>query len=145
MKIEVFKMAGGVFVPVDDVETEKVTRFKTGEQYQVEIKQTRNPSFHRKVFSFFKFCFDHWSSDKEFLSESKQFDVFRNHLTVLAGFYDEFYGIDGRVRIEAKSLSYGAMSQAEFEECYKALIGAAMKHVFNGSDQEIYDKLHRFF
>lgn len=145
MKIEFIKCAGGTLVPVNDMEAEKLTRFKTGEQYTVEIKNTRNPAFHRKVFAFFNFCFDHWSSDMEFLSESKQFDLFRQNLTVLAGFYDDYQKIGGGVRIEAKSLSFSSMSQEEFEECYTALIGAAMKHIFSGTDQEIYNKLAGFF
>ena len=139
------KQPGGFFIPASDLEQEKTTKFKTGEQYQVEIKLTRNPAFHRKVFAFFNFCFEHWISEKDFISESKQFDVFRQHLTVLAGFYDKFYGIDDRVRIEAKSLSYSNMSQEEFEEVYKALINAAMKHIFSCSDNEIYNKLYSFF
>lgn len=146
MKIEIFKQAGGVLIPASDTEAEKLTKFKTGEQYTIEIKRTRNPAFHRKVFAFFGYCFEFWASEREFISESKQRDIFRNHLTVLAGFYDEFYGIDGRVRIEAKSLSYGSMSQAEFEECYSALINAAMRHIFKGVDDEnIYNRLVSFF
>jgi hypothetical protein len=145
MKIEMVKHHGGLLSPANDIEQEKLSRFKTGELYTVEIKQTRNPAFHRKVFAFFGFCFEYWVSDRENLSAAKQFDVFRQHLTVLAGFYDTFYGIDGRVRVEAKSLSYGSMSQSEFEECYHALINAAMKNVFCGDDRETYEKLCRFF
>lgn len=145
MKIELIKHAGGVLIPADEMELEKLNKFKTGEQYQAEIKLTRNPAFHRKVFVFFKFCFDHWASGEEFASESRQFDLFRQNLTVLAGFYESFYKIGGGVRIEAKSLSFSSMSQEEFEECYKALIQAAMKHIFSGSDQEIYNKLSGFF
>lgn len=59
----------------------------------MEIKKARNPAFHRKVFAFFKFCFDHWAADKtewEHFDERKQFDTFRKHLTVLAGFCLDF-------------------------------------------------------
>lgn len=139
------KQAGGLLLPASDMEAEKLTKFKTGEFYEIEIKQSRNPQFHRKVFAFFNFCFEYWKGDNEFQSEIKQFDVFRSHLTVLAGFYDSFYNINGDVRIEAKSLSYSSMSQNEFEECYSALINAAMKHVFVGSGELIKNKLISFF
>lgn len=139
------KHAGGVLIPVNDMELEKLNRFKSGEQYQVEIKLTRNPHFHRKVFAFFNFCFEHWSSDMEFVSESMQFDLFRQNLTVLAGFHNQFHKIGGGIRIEAKSLSFSSMTQEEFEECYNALIQAAMNHIFDGSDQDIYNKLAGFF
>jgi len=79
------------------------------------------------------------------LNESKQFDVFRQNLTVLAGYYDQLYTIKGEVRIEAKSLSYGSMSQDEFEDCYSALISAAIKHIFQTTDESTYNQLLSFF
>lgn len=145
VKIEMIKQPGGILSPASDFELEKLNKFKTGGQYQVEIKLTRNPLFHRKVFAFFQFCFEHWRSDREFLSESKQFDIFRQHLTCLAGFYDSLIGINGEVRIEAKSLSFSSMSELEFQECYTALIGAAMKHLFSSDDDESFNKLMSFF
>jgi len=145
MKIEMIKEAGGVFRPVNDMEYEKTVKFKTGEQYSVEIKLARNPAFHRKVFAFFNFCFEYWKGDNEFQSESKQFDIFRQHLTCLAGFYDQYSNIHGEVRIEAKSLAFSSMNQEEFEECYNALIRAALKHVFPGADVGIENQLMNFF
>lgn len=139
------KQAGGLLLPASDLESEKLTKFKTGELYEIEIKQSRNPAFHRKVFAFFNFCFAYWKGDNEFQSEIKQFDVFRNHLTCLAGFYESYSNINGDVRVEAKSLAYSSMSQSEFEECYNALINAAIKHVFKGCDEKIEEKLLRFF
>jgi len=145
MKVEMIKQPGGVLCPASDMELEKLNKFKTGEQYTVEIKLTRNPKFHRKVFAFFNFCFSYWKGDNEFQSETKQFDVFRNHLTVLAGFYDQHVSIHGDVRVEAKSLSFSSMSQEEFEECYNALIRSAMKHVFKTADDNTYNQLMSFF
>ena len=145
MKIEMIKHAGGVLTPASDIELEKINKFKTGGQYEVEIKLSRNPAFHRKVFAFFNFCFEFWKGSNEFHSESKQFDVFRNHLTVLAGFYNEYYTIHGSVRVEAKSIAYSAMNQEEFEECYNSLINAAMKHVFKTADESTLNQLMNFF
>ncbi len=145
MKINMEKRQGGTLTPWDDYALEELAKFKTNEVYEVEIKRVRNPSFHRKVFSFFQFCFWHWKGDNEFQSEAKQFDVFRKHLTVLAGFHESFYKIDGSVRVEAKSLSFGSMSQSEFEECYHALIQAALKHIFKTNDENIYNQLLGYF
>ena len=145
MKIEMLKMPGGMLCPASDMELEKLNKFKTGGQYIIDIKRTRNPKFHGKVFTFFTFCFQYWKGDNEFQSESKQFDVFRNHLTVLAGFYDSFVGITGDVRIEAKSLSFSSMEQEEFEQCYSALINAAMKHIFKTADDNKLNQLMSFF
>ena len=145
MKINYLKQAGGVLIPASDLDSEKTLKLKTGGLYEVEIKQTRNPKFHAKVFAFFNFCFEHWRGDLEFISEQKQFDVFRANLTVLAGYYDSFYKIDGSVRIEAKSIAYSAMSQQEFEQFYIALTNAAMKHIFKDSSEQTYQQLIGFF
>lgn len=132
-------------MPASDIEADKMNRFKTGDLYPVEIKLSRNSKFHAKVFAFFNFCFEFWIGGNEHYNHDKQFDVFRNHLTVLAGYYDEYYGINGSVRIESKSLSYNNMTQEEFEGLYSALINAAMKHIFKSADDGTYNKLIGFF
>ena len=145
MKIEVIKQPGGVLTAASDMELESLNKFKTGCQYSIEIKLSRNPAFHGKVFAFFNFCFQYWKGGNEFQCEKKQFEVFRKHLTCMAGFYESFYNIKGDLRIEAKSLSYDSMSQEEFEECYHALINAAMKHVFKSIDKNTENQLLSFF
>ena len=122
MKIDFVKQPGGVLIPASDEEAEKLVKFKTGAQYEVDIKYTRNPSFHGKVFAFFNFCFQFWAADKveqlQYMDESGQKDVFRKWLTCKAGYYNSYFNPDGGVRIEAKSLSFGNMSQEEFELQY---------------------------
>lgn len=149
MKINIIKQQGGVMVPVDDTECERMKRFKSGEQYEVEIKLTRSPAFHRKVWSFFGFCYNYWCAEGtnwEMLSDNAQRNVFRKNLTVLAGYYEEHQKIGGGVRVEAKSLAYSNMEQEEFEQCYNALINAAIKHVFgNTKDQNVINQLYAFF
>lgn len=143
------KQPGGVFSPEDEIVAESLKRFKNGETYKVEIKLSRNPAFHRKAFAFFNFCFDCWSgcfTEYQNMDEEAQFETFRKHLTVLAGYRIVTYTIDGRARVEAMSLSYESMKQKEFEQCYKALINAALKHIFNETtDQSIIDRLYSFF
>lgn len=149
MQIEMVKNAGGVFVPAFEHDLPRLTKFQNGGQYTLELKLTRNPQFHRKVFAFFNFCFQHWCADRAGLGntdEATQFNRFRKDLTILAGFYDMVTNIRGEARAEAKSLAYGEMEQDEFERCYSALINAAIKHVFAGTrDQNTLNQLQSFF
>ena len=149
MEIQMVKQPGGVLIPAFDTDVERLEKFKTGEVYPVEVRLARNPAFHGKVFKFFTFCFEHWSADKtdaRFKTSAAQFDTFRKNLTVLAGYKDVTFTIDGRLRVDAKSLAFNNMDQAEFEECYSALINAAIAHVFGGTtDRKILDKLTGFF
>jgi len=145
MKLEFIKQAGGMLIPADDYSAEKLTKLKTGGQYPVEIKQARNPQFHRKVFAFFNFCFQHWSGGHNFQDESLQFDQFRKELIIMAGFHNAYYSISSEARLEAKSLSFGSMSQDEFEQCYQALIQAAMSNIFKTADERTLNQLMSFF
>lgn len=149
MQIEMLKGAGGVFSPAFEHDLQRLTKFKNGELYTAEIKLTRNPSFHRKTFAFFNFCFQHWAADRaglEHADEATQFDRFRKDLTILAGFYEQTVRLNGDVRTEAKSLAYANMEPDEFERCYSALINAAIKHVFAGSrDPDILNQLQSYF
>jgi len=150
MKLEFIKQAGGVLVPASDLVSDKLTKFKTGGLYEVEIKRQRNPHFHAKAFSFFKFCFEYWCGNKthwENLDTKEQFDSFRKDLTIQAGYFNQIYTLDGLgFKLEAKSLSFGNMEQGEFEACYNALINAAIKNVFqNTRDEQILNRLQGFF
>lgn len=149
MKINFIKQAGGSLLPANEIEADRLKRFKTGEMYEVDIVTTRNPRFHGKVFAFFNFVYNYWSADKtewEYFDEKTQFDTFRKNLTVLAGYKEVSYTIDGRVRVEAKSLSFANMDQEGFEQCYSALINAAIKNIFgNTKDQNVINQLYGFF
>ena len=148
MKIEMVKTEGGTLTPVNDAEAEKLTRFKTGDMYTVEIKMSRNNKFHAKVFLFLTFCYQYYCGNRaemEFLSDSGQFDVFRKNLVVLAGYYNTYHTITGSVRVEAKSLAYSNMTQEEFEQLYTSLINCAMKHIFKDCDENMYNRLMGFF
>ena len=145
MKISMIKHGGGLLIPVSELEAEKLSRIKTMTLVNAEIKQPRNHQFHKKVFAFFNFCFEHWQCENDCFSHQKQFDVFRAQLTVLAGYYDTYHKIGGGVRVEAKSISYSAMTQDDFEQFFIALTNTAMKHIFKSADENIYTQLIEFF
>ena len=147
MKINMLKTAGGNLQPMDDIAAEKLTKFKTGEAYEVDIKLSRNPAFLRKVMVFFHFCENHWDGEKvhEYVSSKEQFDRFRYDLTILAGFYIQTTRLDGSLRTEAQSLSFASMTEETFQECYLALTKAAMKHIFKTADENTYNQLISFF
>lgn len=145
MKINMIKQAGGALLPASELEAEKLKKFKNNEMYTIELKNSRNPQFHRKVFQFMNFCFEHWISDNEYLNEQGQLDVMRDNMTVLTGAYKKYYNLNGEVRIEADSWAFASMTQEEFEKLYNALIQVAMHKIFVTNDQEVYNKLASFF
>ena len=135
----------GSLTPASELEAEKMQRFKSSEIYEIDIKLSRNVQYHRMCFSFFNHCFAYWDSENEYIEERVSFDLFRKNMIVLAGYSDKYYTIDGAVRIEAKSISFSAMSQDEFEALYKALIRVAVSKIFVNCDIETEQKLLKFF
>lgn len=145
MLLQFIKRPGGLLEPADDITAEKLTKFKTGEQYEAEIKRHRNPAFHRKTFAFLNFCFEHWSGGNEYQDKEAQFDRFRRDLTILAGYRNEVFKIDGSLRVEAQSLSYANMTQDEFEQFSVAMQNAAMRTIFKNADEQTIQRLYSFF
>jgi len=142
------KTAGGILIPADDETAEYLTSIKTGTHLKTNLTKTRNYEFHKKVFGFFNFCFDHWAAEinYQYMDETAQKNAFRKQLTILAGYRNEFYNLRKKtIGYEAKSLAYENMDEDEFRQCYVALTQAAMDNIFHGSDELVYNKLVSFF
>jgi hypothetical protein len=116
------------FMPWGDEDREQLQRIKVGQVCRVVVKVIRNWKFHRKVFSLFQFAYDQWEPgcDAQFKSPER----FRKDLTILAGHYTRTVSlIDGKIRLEAVSLSFGSMGEQEFEQVYADLKRVVWKHV----------------
>ncbi|WP_449567074.1 DUF1367 family protein [Lelliottia nimipressuralis] len=62
---------------------------------------------------------------------SKSFEAFRRWATIEAGFYDEFVLPDSTRRREARSISFGNMTEPEFHEVYKAVFNVLWNTVLH--------------
>jgi hypothetical protein len=142
------KTAGGILLPADDETADYLTSIKTGTYLKSKITKPRNYIFHKKVFGFFNFCFEHWAAEisYQFMDERAQKNAFRKQLTILAGYRIAVTNLRTKtVGYEAQSLAFDNMEEDEFRLCYVALTQAAMGNIFQGSDELIYNKLVSFF
>jgi len=144
MKVECFKY-DNQFIPASDYETEKLKKLSTDEMYEIDVKVTRNPKFHRKAFAFLNYCFAHWKGPNEYQDEAAQFLAFRQEMTILAGYYSKVFKVDGSLKLIAKSLAYGDMEQDEFEAWYSAVINVALDKIFVNATKEQEAQLYGFF
>ena len=139
MKLDFIKLTGGALAPANDDTVESMKRFKNNEQMQVDVTMPRNIGFHRKAFALANKAFSHWSADStkdRYKTNKTQFESFREQLTILAGYFDEVYAIDGSVRLIAKSWSFGDMTQEQFEHFYSALWQAIANNVVQFDERE---------
>lgn len=134
-ELTVIKRGDGCFYPVDQASQDEARKFKIGQHVTFKATRQRNPQFHRKFFALLNFAFDYWEmpelDDPKFagIEPEKNFDRFRKDLIILAGFYDATYRIDGSVRFEAKSISFGSMSEDEFEKLYDGVFSVILKRI----------------
>lgn len=151
MKIHMRKDAGGILVPVDDEAAAELQKIKTGTVVSVEVKRVRNYQFLKKFFALLNLAFDAWEpAVTEFKGEpiKKNFDRFRNDITVLAGYYEATVNMRGDVRMVAKSISFGSMDQSEFDKLYSAVIDVILQRILTNYTRddldEVIDRVLRF-
>lgn len=148
MECFVTKLPNCALAPASYEDQEKIRTFKDGQEVRVKLTKTRNLAFHRKWFALAHFAFDYWeppvlppdpeSKWQKEIRPQKSFDRFRKDLTILAGFYDSSYRLNGDIRIEAKSISFASMDEDEFEELYSATIDVIIQKVTpQYADEEI--------
>jgi ribosomal protein S10 len=145
------KAAGGALVPLDQQAIDFLAKLKLGAGVTVEIKRHRNPAFHRKFFALLNIAFDAWEPvEATYKGETvgKNFDQFRNDITVLAGHYEMAVNLKGETRLTAKSISFASMSQEEFEALYSSVVNVILAKILTNYTRDdldaVVDQVLRF-
>ena len=134
MEVILTKGPGGALVPLDECESAKIGRIRTGAVVRAEIAQMRNGAFFRKWWVLAKYAFDLWSETVEPIEYRGQkvlpeFQRFRKDLTIMAGYYTPVFNARGELRLEAKSIAWANMSEDEFERLYSATIDVVLSKI----------------
>lgn len=139
MKIYLLK-TGNAYV----VDSGDDSDIKGGEVVSAEIKRPRNYRFHKKYFALLQYAFDVWEPELlEYNGQEvgKNFDRFREDITILAGYYTLAENIKGEPKAIAKSISFGKMLEDEFSCLYSKTIDVILKHVLKNYTREDVDKV----
>lgn len=110
----------------------RVQALEAGECMALHMTFPRNSRFHRKFFALLRLGFDAWTPEEvphAGAPAEKQFDRFRRDVTILAGYFDRVFGVDGSMRLEARSISFASMDDAEFEQLYSAVADVLLQRV----------------
>lgn len=143
MKINLIKQEQ-VLIPVTPSDEDKISSIKSGQFLEVDIKQKRNLKFHRKFFAMLNIGFEAFEPDqKDYKGQVavKNFDRFRKDVIILAGFYDATYDIQGNLKLEAHSISFGKMSEDEFNKVYNACCNVLLLKVLHNYTREDLDSV----
>lgn len=120
------------FRPAYQADVDRMSKIKTGALVLADVKQPRNPLFHRKFFAMLNFAFEYWepaAENRGGLSPEKNFDRFRKDVLILAGYRKAVVNIKNEVRYEAESISFASMDQTQFTEVYSKVFSVLWRLV----------------
>lgn len=128
----------GTLAPTNDEDAERIRKFKAGATVRCQVTQMRNWKLHKKWFVLANYAFDIFKDTCEPMEYRGQpvqpcFERFRKDLTIMAGHFHPVFNARGEMRVEANSLSWGKMSEPEFEALYSATIDAILGKVLSNS------------
>ena len=118
--------------PVDSDAAEAMEKIKMNSIVKCEITKPRNIQFLRKYFALLNHAYDHFEPEgKEYRGQpvQKNREVFRKEITILSGFYEAVYKIDGTFKLVAKSISFANMTEDEFSNLYSKTISVILEKV----------------
>jgi|SRR5882672_2138240 len=140
--ITLIKGAGGILFPADQQSAECIAKLKLGDGIKVKFAKYNNAKFHAKIFALANLAYEAWEpSEVTYKGEvvAKNFDQFRDDLTILSGFYTTSVRLDGSVRINAKSWSFESMDDIEKEKLYNSIINVVLARILTKYTREDID------
>ncbi len=135
------KLPDGKLTGLSDTDKIAYTNFKTrlnnlevGELCTIDAKLPRNGKYHRKFFSMLNLGYSAWEPKRQHKSYkgepvAKNFEQFRSDVLIMAGHYDQSFGLDGKLKLVAKSISFARMEQPEFEQIYNSVLDVLLAKV----------------
>lgn len=133
----IFQKVNNALVPADQVSEEWLQKVKIGQIVNGEFSRMRNYEFHKKIFALLNLAFEYFEPEQKVwrgVQVQKNFDRFREDVTILAGFFDAHYRIDGDVRLTAKSISFASMDEDEFHRVYDSVFNVLWERIFKFSN-----------
>ena len=134
MDIFLVKSPDGRLHPADEQQAEMLKKFAPAVLIRCSITRVRNERFHRKFFALLNLGFESWEPEvKEFkgFEIQKDFEHFREDVTIAAGHYVVTSNLHGAIRLRAKSISFAAMEQEPFEKLYSAVANVLLARVLS--------------
>lgn len=129
--------------PVDQASLDSLCELLPNGEYKCVITKPRNLPFLKKFFALVNVAYEGWNPDPVFhkgVEIKKNKDVFRKNLTVMAGFYDTVFNINGELRLEPKSISFANMDDEEFSRLYSKFIDVVLGKVLTNYTKDDLDE-----
>ncbi len=133
--------------PFDPETIEYVGKLKLGDIVMGKLVRPRNYRFLKKYFAMLRLTFDQWKPgklSKEYGTPLKSFTHFRKDVIKLAGYYHTVFRLDGSFTVEADSISFGKMTEEEFELLYNRSLDVVVQRVWGDmTNEEVNDLVEK--
>jgi hypothetical protein len=130
------------FKPLGSDDLDLMKKIPIGSLLECEFTKKRHPQFHRKFFALLNLGYEYWQPEPQEwkgFEAQKNFKVFREQVTILAGFYEVTFNLDGSVKVKAKSISFANMEDVEFQQVYSKVLDViwnkVLSTVFNSKSE----------
>lgn len=143
-EIVLMKAAAGVLVAADQQSVDQIAKLKIGAGITVKYKRANNLAFHRKIFSLANFAYETWEPESQQykgMLVAKNFDQFRDDITILAGFYTTAVRLDGSIRFIARSWAFDSMEDEEKERLYNGIINVVLAKILTRYTRDDLDNV----
>jgi len=134
MKLEMIRVPNGYAFATAEAAND-ASSHRVGERVVFNAIKPRSNKFQRKFFALLRFAFDYWEpSEGEAIQYKghqveKDFDRFRQDVTIMCGFYTPVWGANGDMRLVARSIAFTEMEPEDFARLYSAAISVCMRLV----------------
>lgn len=146
--IELIRVPNGYAFATEEA-VKAAAKHKVGEKVLASVVKPRSNKFQRKFFALLRFAFDYWEPDEvdhpvEYKGQAveKDFDRFRDDVTIMCGFYTPVWAANGEMRLIPKSIAFSEMEPDDFARLYSAAISVLMRLVMkskNFTEQQLHD------
>ena len=144
MELVLAKAANGALVPVDQQSIEAIAKLKLGQGVKVTVTRHNNVAFHKKLFALANLAYEAWepvNKEHKGVPILKNFDQFREDITILAGFYETRVRLNGEVRFIAKSWSFARMPDEEKDRLYNGIINVVLTNILTNYTRDDLDNV----
>ena len=131
MNANLVKTLSGM-LPADPDSDKWYRKRKLGAVIRVKATEIRNYGFLKKFFALLNLGFEYWQPGEiscNYGVPEKNFNQFREDITILAGYFYVVHRLDGSSRVKAKSISFDKMEEDEFTSLYSNVLDALIKRI----------------
>lgn len=139
-ELMLMRTPGGIIIAADEQSRQVLERWPLGVGIRAVVTRARSLPFHRRFFAMLNLGFDAWEPQLEDGSV-KNFEAFREDVTILAGFFQRTVRVRGGIKLKAESISFANMKQDRFDKVYSRVADVILQRILTKYTRDDLDNV----